>query len=144
MHTPPHPQTTRDSPEEQLSLATIVPKWTDLKVKVQFPKQTCTQTQEAEGTGSLVLQLLAYGMQRDGMGWDAIGQTDEFTQTQNELKSLQPGRVEQGNPSKNPKASLLNRHSGQLTPGFHRHHAAVSLATGLQTSVPGKPLVPLS
>ena len=48
---------------------------------------------------------------RDARGW-----TDEFTQTQNEPKSQQPARVEQDNPSKNPKARILNSHSGQLTP----------------------------
>lgn len=46
----------------------------------------------------------------------ARGWTDEFTQTQKELKSQQPGRVEQENPSKNPKARILNSHGGQLTP----------------------------
>lgn len=73
--------------------------------------------QEAEGNGSLALQSLAYEMQREGMGWDIMSQTDEFTQTQKELKSQQTSMMGQGNPSKNLKASILNSHSRPLTVG---------------------------
>lgn len=61
---------------------------------------------------------------------------------QNEPKSQQPARVEQDNPSKNPKARILNSHGGQLTPvgtGPLQTSCGFSLVIGLQTPVLGKP-----
>ena len=110
-----HPYQQGTALEEQLSFATTVPKRTSLKAKAQsLSRSHTTAGSWGEWNPGLGIALTIAAGSSGVVG--ARGWTDEFTQTHKELKSQQPGRVEQENPSKNPNARILNSHGGQLTP----------------------------